>query len=192
MAYGSHAGQQAGLRALSGGVLLCYLSQPAARRGGHHRLRRRGPQLRPAVHAAGAVSARCCTRSSRPKPGTRTDFAKPFSTFRSSCTGAACVVVISDFYEDPETVIKTMEPLRFHGNEVILFHVLDPQEIRPTFTRAGAAARSWKPSDAMEVTPDYASTSTGQKIDAHIERAARPGPALGNRLFPAGHQPAAR
>ena len=24
-----------------------------------------------------------------------------------------------------------MEPLRFHGNELILFHVLDPQEIRP-------------------------------------------------------------
>ena len=36
---------------------------------------------------------------------------------------------MSDFYADPETIIKTVEPLRFRGNDVILFHVLDPQEM---------------------------------------------------------------
>ena len=30
-------------------------------------------------------------------------------------------------------IVKTVEPLRFRGNEVILFHVLDPQEIAPNF-----------------------------------------------------------
>ena len=39
--------------------------------------------------------------------------------------------MISDFYEEPETIVHAIEPLRFHGNEVVLFHVLDPQEIRP-------------------------------------------------------------
>ena len=41
------------------------------------------------------------------------------------------VVVLSDFYEQPEIIIKTIEPLRFRGNDVILFHVLDPEEISP-------------------------------------------------------------
>ena len=43
------------------------------------------------------------------------------------------VVVLSDFYEDPDTIVRTVEPLRFRGNEVMLFHVLDPQEIAPAF-----------------------------------------------------------
>ncbi len=41
------------------------------------------------------------------------------------------VVAISDFWEQPEKIIKTVEPLRFRGNELVLFHVLDPEEIRP-------------------------------------------------------------
>ena len=67
------------------------------------------------------------------EPGTRTDFAKPFVHCQNFLHRRGILVVYRDFYEDPELVIKTMEPLRFHGNELILFHVLDPQEIRPKF-----------------------------------------------------------
>src|SRR5689334_7069547 len=67
----------------------------------------------------------------RAQPGTRTDFAKPFLHFQQFLKRRGIAVVISDFYEEPETVIKAMEPLRFRGNELILFHVLDPQEIQP-------------------------------------------------------------
>src|SRR5579883_878775 len=65
--------------------------------------------------------------------GTRTDFAKPFAHFLNFLRRRGLVVVLSDFYEQPETIIQTVEPLRFRGNEVILFHLLDPQEIAPTF-----------------------------------------------------------
>ena len=65
------------------------------------------------------------------EPRARTDFGKPLRISRHSCTGAASSIVISDFYEDPETIVRTIEPLRFHGNEVVLFHILDPQEIQP-------------------------------------------------------------
>src|SRR6266545_3684102 len=65
--------------------------------------------------------------------GTHTDFAKPFIHFMSFLRRRGIVVVISDFYEAPDVIVKTVEPLRFRGNEVILFHVLDPQEIAPHF-----------------------------------------------------------
>ena len=55
------------------------------------------------------------------------------------------VVIISDFYESPEKIIRTIEPLRFHGNEVVLFHVLDPKEIRPEARRARDPGRSRNP-----------------------------------------------
>jgi len=44
--------------------------------------------------------------------------------------------VSSDFYRIPSWLIRTVEPLRFHGgNELILFHVLDPKEINPGFRK---------------------------------------------------------
>jgi uncharacterized protein (DUF58 family) len=66
------------------------------------------------------------------KLGVRTDFARPFIHFQEFLRRRGIVVVLSDFYEDPEKVINTVAPLRFRGNDLILFHVLDPEEIRPT------------------------------------------------------------
>ncbi len=39
------------------------------------------------------------------------------------------LVLISDFYEDPDAVLDAVKPLRFLGNDLIVFHVLDPAEL---------------------------------------------------------------
>ena len=65
------------------------------------------------------------------EPAARTDFAKPLKHFQEFLRRRGIVLVISDFYEQPETIVKAIEPLRFHGSEVVLFHVLDPKEIFP-------------------------------------------------------------
>src|SRR5438128_2509585 len=67
------------------------------------------------------------------EPRARTDYGKPMSHFQEFLRRRGMVVIVSDFYESPESIIRTIEPLRFHGNEVLLFHILDPQEIRPVF-----------------------------------------------------------
>src|ERR1700758_4176969 len=54
------------------------------------------------------------------QPGTRTDFTKPFVHFQNFLHRRGLVVVLSDFYERPEVIVKTVEPLRYKGNEVIL------------------------------------------------------------------------
>ena len=79
---------------------------------------------------------------------------------------------MSDFYDDPEDIVKTVEPLRYRGNEVILFHMLDPQEIKPKFREPvllfdledPQIARSLAGICAQRIPP---------KIDAHIEALAR-------------------
>jgi len=78
-------------------------------------------------------------------------------------------VVLSDFYEQPETIIKTVEPLRFRGNEVILFHVLDPQEIKPKFREPVLLVDMEDARSSLEVSPEYAREEYKRKIDSHIE-----------------------
>src|ERR1700723_1965219 len=50
------------------------------------------------------------------EPRARTDFAKPLMHFQEFLRRRGMVVVISDFYESPEVIVKTIEPLRFHGS----------------------------------------------------------------------------
>lgn len=100
--------------------------------------------------------------------GTRTDFAKPFLHFQQFLRRRGIVVVISDFYEDPQKVVDTVSPLRFHGNDLILFHVLDPQEIRPKM-KEPVLLVDMETQDALEVSPEYAREEYAPRIDAHID-----------------------
>jgi uncharacterized protein (DUF58 family) len=102
-------------------------------------------------------------------PHARTDFAKPLKHFQSSLHRRGIAIVISDFYEDPETIVQNIAPLRFHGNEVILFHILDPQEIRPVL-KGSAILVDLETDQKIEVVPEYAKTSYRAKIDAHVEQ----------------------
>ena len=99
--------------------------------------------------------------------GTHTDFAKPFLHFQQFLRRRGIVAVISDFYEDPKTIIKAVEPLRFHGNEVILFHILDHQEIEPTF-RASTLLVDMETKSSMEITPEYSKNEYRAKMNNHL------------------------
>ena len=61
----------------------------------------------------------------------------------------------ADFWESPESIVKTIEPLRFRGNEVVLFHVLDPKDVRPDL-RGPLILVDLETEEKLEVTPDYA------------------------------------
>ena len=101
------------------------------------------------------------------EPHARTDFSKPMRHFQEFLRRRGLVVIVSDFYEAPESIVRTIEPLRFHGNEVVLFHVLDPQEIAPAF-RDAAVLVDLETNQQMEVTPDYAQREYRGKMNAHI------------------------
>ena len=105
----------------------------------------------------------------RAEPHARTDFAKPLHHFQELLHRRGIAIVISDFYEDPETIVRTIEPLRYRGNEVVLFHILDPEEIRPVL-KSSSILIDLETDQKMEVVPEYAKTSYRAKIEAHIER----------------------
>jgi uncharacterized protein (DUF58 family) len=100
--------------------------------------------------------------------GSRTNFQKPFLHFQQFLFRPGIVAVISDFYQDPDVVIKTIEPLRYRGNELILLHVLDPKEIKPAFNRPVLLV-DMEDEQAMDVSPEYAQMEYPAKIDSHVE-----------------------
>jgi len=102
-------------------------------------------------------------------PGTRTDFTKPFVHFQNFLHRRGIVVVLSDFYEQPDLIVKTVEPLRYRGNEVILFHVLDPQELKPKFRDPVLLYDMEDTTQSLEISPEYAKNEYRHRIDAHVQ-----------------------
>ena len=51
------------------------------------------------------------------------------STLAEHLKRRSILVLISDFYEEPDAVLDAIKPLRFLGNDLIVFHVLDPAEL---------------------------------------------------------------
>jgi len=122
--------------------------------------------IRPSVRPG--QLARLFAGLERAEPHARTDFAKPLSHFQNALHRRGIAIVISDFYDKPETIVNNIAPLRFRGNEVILFHVLDRQEMRPAM-KGSAVLVDLETNLKLEVIPEYTRTSYLNKIDAHIE-----------------------
>lgn len=112
--------------------------------------------------------ARLFASLERAEPRAQTDFGKPFRYFQDVLHRRGIAIVISDFYDDPERIVRTIAPLRFRGHEVVLFHILDPEEIRPVL-KSSAVLVDLETDQKLEVTPEYAKTAYRAKIDAHVE-----------------------
>src|SRR5580693_9912459 len=98
----------------------------------------------------------------------RTDFAKPMRYFQEFLKRRGIVLIVSDFWESPASIIQNIEPLRYRGNEVVLFHVLDPEDVRPRMNRPSILVDS-EPKQELELPPDYTRKEYREKIDAHLE-----------------------
>ena len=77
------------------------------------------------------------------------------------------VVVISDFYEEPDEVLDAVSLIRYRGNDVILFHVLDPAEIDFTFDDA-SSFEDLESGDQLPVVPDALREQYRAMIREHI------------------------
>ncbi|MBK9706358.1 MAG: DUF58 domain-containing protein [Acidobacteria bacterium] len=78
------------------------------------------------------------------------------------------IVVISDFYDEPEEVIKALQHLKFKGNDVIVFQVLDRNEIDFNFTEPVLLEDS-ETEEQIHVMPDILADGYRQAMSAHIE-----------------------
>jgi uncharacterized protein (DUF58 family) len=74
----------------------------------------------------------------RLKPARPGRLAPPMKKLAEHFARRGLLVVVSDFYEEPQAVLDAIAPLRFRGHDMIVFHVLDPAEIEFTYDDASA------------------------------------------------------
>ena len=63
------------------------------------------------------------------------------------------LILISDLYEEPDAVIEAIGPLRFRGNDIAVFHLLDPAELDFSF-REPSAFEDLESGEQIPIVPD--------------------------------------
>ena len=96
------------------------------------------------------------------------DYQKPLTKIAEAIHRRGIVVLISDLYDEPEAVLDAVKGLRYKGNDLIVFHILDPAEL--TFPYDGAANyRDLESGEAVPVIPEYLREEYRKLVNAHVE-----------------------
>ena len=88
----------------------------------------------------------------RLKLGRRTDVSKPLHVLADAIKKRGMVVLISDLLDEPERVVDGLRHFRFRGTDVVVFHVIDPDELTFPFERA-AKFRDMEVGDELMAVP---------------------------------------
>jgi len=72
----------------------------------------------------------------RLKLGGGTNLAKPLRDLAATVRKRGMVVLVSDLLDDPARVLDGLKHFRYRGSDVMVFHILDPYELRFPFEQA--------------------------------------------------------
>ena len=107
-----------------------------------------------------------CIDSAEARTGTKFD--KHFDKFREQITRRGLVAVISDFYCDIDKLFEGVRPLAWQGQDVVLFQVLDSQELNPEF-RSNVLLEDLETGEAVEVAPQFMRDAYPERMRSHID-----------------------
>jgi uncharacterized protein (DUF58 family) len=77
------------------------------------------------------------------------------------------LLIVSDLYEDPDAVMDAIKPLRYRGNDLIVFHVLDPAEIDFNFSDA-SSFQDLETGEQVPVVPSALAEQYRSLVQEHI------------------------
>jgi uncharacterized protein (DUF58 family) len=101
--------------------------------------------------------------------GNETKLSKILHEAAERITRRGIIIVISDFDDEPEEITGALQHLRFKGNDVIVFHVLDRNELDFEFTEPVLLEDS-ETEEQIHVLPEVLAQGYRQTIREHIER----------------------
>jgi len=103
-------------------------------------------------------------RAKAEKPG---HLSAPLTKMAEHFKRRGILLLISDFYDEPDAILEAIKPLRFLGNELIVFHVLDPQEINFDYQDA-SAFEDLESREQVPVVPQSFRAQYRQLVQEHI------------------------
>lgn len=108
----------------------------------------------------------------RAEPGRPGSLGPPLLTVTERLRRKGILVLISDFYEDPESVAQAVIPLRARGHDVIVFQVLDPAETAFPFQDA-SAFEDMESGEQIPVVPANLAEEYRRLLRAHLAELER-------------------
>ncbi|MCI0433072.1 MAG: DUF58 domain-containing protein [Gemmatimonadetes bacterium] len=82
------------------------------------------------------------------------------------------LVLISDLYEEADVVFEAVKPLRYKGNDLIVFHILDPAEIEFPFEGA-SSFQDMESGDRIPVVPETQRARYRELIQNHVAKLSK-------------------
>jgi uncharacterized protein (DUF58 family) len=110
-------------------------------------------------------------RDTKVTPGKST-LLPPLRKLSETLRRRSLVVLISDFYEDVEDVIGALSHVRGRGNDMMVFHLLDPREVDFSFADASNFI-DMETGDKMPVIPEYLRQQYRELVSAHTAALAK-------------------
>jgi uncharacterized protein (DUF58 family) len=104
----------------------------------------------------------------RIQPGGGTQLTEQLHRLAELLTRRGIIVLISDLYDEPERMMQALEHLRFKGNEVIVFHVLDRQEVEFDFNEP-LVLEDAESEEQLHVLPDVLRDEYRRAMRLHID-----------------------
>lgn len=124
-------------------------------------------QYRPATSHTGSLQGLIHTIDAV-APGGGTNLDECFQRFREHLTRRSLVAVISDLYCDPAAMTRAVQPLAAHGHDIMIFQVLDPQEIKPQWPES-VVLEDVETREQLNVSPEYLEGRYQQRFAAHLD-----------------------
>ncbi len=103
------------------------------------------------------------------KPGTLRD---PLMQVGENLTSRGVILLLSDFYEEPQQVIESVRHLRARGHDVIVFHVLDPAELDFPY-ESPASFQDLESETMIPIVPDELAGEYRQLVGEHTAELER-------------------
>ena len=100
--------------------------------------------------------------------GQKTDVSKPLHVLADAISRRGLVVLISDLLDEPARVVDGLRHFRFRGTDVVVFHVMDPDELTFPFERA-SKFRDMEVGDEVMAVPSVVRASYLEELERVLE-----------------------
>ena len=127
---------------------------------------------------------RLLAASRQAEPRARTDFRKPLLHFQQLLHRRGMAIVLSDFYEDPDTIVRTSNRSASTATRSSSSTSSIPRRSAPS-SKAPPCSSTSRPTRPSKSFPSTPRPPTASKVDAHIEqlRSAPAPPASATQLL---------
>jgi len=108
----------------------------------------------------------------RIEPGGKGRLEAPLLKVAEAVKRRSILALVSDLYDDPQDVLRSVSYLKNKGNDVLVFHVLDPAELEFPFEEA-AHFEDLESGEKIPVVPERQREQYRELMNAHLDELAR-------------------